>query len=187
MEITLEPGYEDRAELEQLFGEYMDMLLCRQPDFQGYLALQHYDTELEQLREKYGPPDGRLYLARADGAAAGCVALRRIDGESCELKRLYVRPAFRGHGLAGRLVDQVIADARDAGYRAVLLDTFPFLEDAVRLYKKRGYRAVLLDTFPFLEDAVRLYKKRGFREVPSYNGTPMEQLIYLRLDLEQRD
>ena len=164
MEITLEPGYEDRAELEQLFGEYMDMLLRRQPDFQGYLALQHYDTELEQLREKYGPPDGRLYLARADGAAAGCVALRRIDGESCELKRLYVRPAFRGHGLAGRLVDQVIADARDA-----------------------GYRAVLLDTFPFLEDAVRLYKKRGFREVPSYNGTPMEQLIYLRLDLEQRD
>ena len=120
MEITLEPGYEDQAELEQLFGEYMDMLLCRQPDFQGYLALQHYDTELEQLREKYGPPDGRLYLARADGAAAGCVALRRIDGESCELKRLYVRPAFRGHGLAGRLVDQVIADARDAGYRAVL-------------------------------------------------------------------
>ena len=163
MEITLEPGYDDRAELEQLFGEYMDMQLRRQPDFQGYLALQHYDTELEQLREKYGPPDGRLYLARADGAAAGCVALRRIDGESCELKRLYVRPAFRGHGLAGRLVDQVIADARDA-----------------------GYRAVLLDTFPFLEDAVRLYKKRGFREVPSYNGTPMEQLIYLRLDLEEK-
>ena len=52
MEITLEPGYDDRVELEQLFGEYMDMLLCRQPDFQGYLALQHYDTELEQLREK---------------------------------------------------------------------------------------------------------------------------------------
>lgn len=160
MKITLEPGYDDRSELEQLFGEYMDMLLRQQPEFQGYLAQQHYDTELEHLRDKYGPPDGRLYLARVDGTAAGCVALRRIDQESCELKRLYVCPAFRGQGLAGRLVNQVIADARAI-----------------------GYRAVLLDTFPFLEDAIRLYKKRGFREVPSYNGTPMEQLIYLRLDL----
>lgn len=162
MNVTLEPGYEDRAELEQLFEEYMDMLLRRQPEFQGYLALQHYDTELDQLREKYGPPYGRLYLARVDGAAAGCVALRQIDRESCELKRLYVRPAFRGHGLAGQLVDQVLSDARAI-----------------------GYRAVLLDTFPFLEDAIRLYKKRGFREIPSYNGTPMAQLIYLRLDLDQ--
>lgn len=162
MKITLEPGYEDRSELEQLFGEYTDMLLCRQPEFRAYLAQQHYDTELEHLREKYGPPEGRLYLARADGTAAGCVALRRIDQESCEIKRLYVRPAYRGHGLAGSLVDQVLADAR-----------------------KIGYRAVLLDTFPFLKDAIRLYKKRGFREVPSYNGTPMEQLIYLRLDLKE--
>ena len=164
MDVTLEPGYEDRAELEELFGEYMEMLLCRQPEFRDYLAVQHYDTELDQLREKYGPPGGRLYLARVDGTAAGCVALRRIDGEYCELKRLYVRPSFRGHGLAGRLVDQVISDARTV-----------------------GYQAVLLDTFPFLEDAIRLYKKRGFREVPSYNGTPMEQLIYLRLDLGDKD
>lgn len=160
MKITLEPGYEERSELEQLFGEYTDMLLCRQPEFRAYLAQQNYDTELEHLREKYGPPEGRLYLARADGTAAGCVALRRIDQEHCEVKRLYVRPAYRGQGLAGRLVDQVLADAREI-----------------------GYRAVLLDTFPFLEDAIRLYKKRGFREIPSYNGTPMEQLIYLRLDL----
>lgn len=163
MSVTLEPGYEDREELEELFGEYMEMLLRQQPEFRDYLAVQHYDTELDQLREKYGPPGGRLYLARVDGTAAGCVALRRIDGECCELKRLYVRPSFRGHGLAGRLVDQVLSDARTI-----------------------GYRAVLLDTFPFLEDAIRLYKKRGFQEVPSYNGTPMEQLIYLRLDLENK-
>lgn len=163
MKITLEPGYDDRAELEQLFDEYMAMLLSLQPEFRAYLEQQHYDTELEHLREKYGPPEGRLYLARADGAAAGCVALRRIDQEHCEIKRLYVRPVYRGHGLAGRLVDQVLSDAREI-----------------------GYRAVLLDTFPFLEDAIRLYKKRGFREVPSYNGTPMEQLIYLRLDLKEQ-
>lgn len=162
MKFTLEPGYEDRSELEQLFGEYTDMLLCRQPEFRAYLVQQNYDTELEHLREKYGPPEGRLYLARADGTAAGCVALRRIDQEHCEIKRLYVRPAYRGQGLAGRLVDQVLADAREI-----------------------GYRAVLLDTFPFLEDAIRLYKKRGFREIPSYNGTPMEQLIYLRLELRE--
>lgn len=58
MKIMLEPGYDDRSELEQLFGEYMDMLLRQQPEFQGYLAQQHYDTELEHLRDKYGPPDG---------------------------------------------------------------------------------------------------------------------------------
>lgn len=162
MEITLEPGYDDRKELEQLFDEYIAMLLRQQPEFQRYLTLQNYDSELEHLWDKYGPPGGRLYLARVDGTAAGCVALRQIDRESCELKRLYVRPAFRGHGLAGRLVDQVLSDAGAS-----------------------GYRAVLLDTFPFLEDAIRLYQKRGFREVPSYNGTPMQQLIYLRKDLEQ--
>lgn len=164
MKITLEPGYDDRAELEQLFDEYMAMLLSRQPEFRAYLEQQHYDTELEHLREKYGPPEGRLYLARADGTAAGCVALRRIDQERCELKRLYVRPAYRGHGLAGRLVDQVLG--RCPG------DWIP------------GSAAGYLSLSGGMPS--RLYKKRAFREVPSYNGTPMEQLIYLRLDLKEQ-
>lgn len=161
MEVLLEPGYERRAELEELFTEYTDMLLREEPAFQVYLDLQHYGEELDHLQEKYGPPGGRLYLARVDGAAAGCVAIRRLDDRNCELKRLYVRPAFRGCGLAGRLVDRVLADAEEI-----------------------GYQAVLLDTFPFLQDAIRLYKKRGFREVSSYNGDPMPDLIYLRLELQ---
>ena len=137
------------------------MLLERQPDFAGYLAQQSYHSEVDRLREKYGPPEGRLYLARVDGAVAGSIALRKLDDGSCEVKRLYVRPAFRERGLARRLVKQILADAREIGYR--------------RIY---------LDTFPFLWQAIRLYQSFGFYETESYNNTPMDSLIYLCLDLQ---
>ena len=82
----------------------------------------------------------------------------------CELKRLYIRPAFRGQGLAEKTVRRLISDAR-----------------------AMGYRRMVLDTFPFLKGAICLYKKLGFREIASYNGTPMPDLIYLGLDLEAND
>ena len=151
-------GYPD--EMAALFQEYTDMLVDREPEFAAYLRLQDYQREVQHLEEKYGLPHGRLYLLRVDGAAAGCIALRRLDAESCELKRLYVRPPYRGRGLAGLLVDRTLEDARQI-----------------------GYGCVLLDTFPFLREAIGMYRRRGFREVPSYNGSPMEDLIYLRLDL----
>ena len=90
------------------------------------------------------------------------MALRKISDKEAELKRLYVRPQFRHLGVAQQLVDQILADAR-----------------------QMGYEAVLLDTFPFLEEAIRLYRRHGFYQVPSYNGSPMEELIYLRLDLKE--
>ena len=112
------------------------------------------------FEEKYGMPEGRLYLLLVDHQPAGCIGLRKIDAESCEMKRMYIRPQFRRQGLADLLVRQFIADAR-----------------------KIGYRRVLMDTFPFLQSAIRLYRRHGFYEIPSYNGSPMEELIYLQLDL----
>ena len=90
----------------------------------------------------------------------GCIALRKLDEERCEMKRLYVRPAFRGRHIARRLVDQIIANARMI-----------------------GYRRMLLDTLPCLEDAVRMYRKLGFRDIPCYNDSPMDITLFMGLDL----
>lgn len=160
MHIELMPAFGHPQEVAALFGEYTDMLVASDPAFQKYLDLQHYGEELRHLDEKYGPPDGRLYLAYWDGELAGCIGLRRIDAQNCEMKRLYVRPAFRGKRVGAFLVEQIIADAREV-----------------------GYAHMLLDTLPFLASAVRMYKKFGFYEIESYNDSPMDTSIYMRLDL----
>lgn len=156
--ITLTPARGEEA--LPLFTEYTDMLLAESPAFRAYLAIQHYDEELQHPEAKYGPPDGRLYLACWDGEAAGCIALRKLDRETCEMKRLYVRPAFRGRGIASRLVRQIIDDARTI-----------------------GYRRMRLDTLPFLRDAIALYRRFGFYDIPCYNDSPMAETIFLQLDL----
>lgn len=161
MEDTeLMDGYSHPEEVGTLFQEYTRTLLDENPAFSRYLAQQNYEHELAHLEEKYGRPAGRLYLLRYQGQAAGTVALRKIDETHCELKRLYIRPAFRGHGFAEYLVHTV-------------------LQDAIH----EGYQHMLLDTFPFLTGAIMLYRKLGFYEVPSYNGSPMEDLIYMARDL----
>ena len=153
-------GYSHPEEVGTLFQEYTQALLEENPAFSGYLAQQNYEHELAHLEEKYGRPAGRLYLLMYQGQAAGTVALRKIDETHCELKRLYVRPTFRGHGLAEYLVHAV-------------------LQDAIH----EGYQQMLLDTFPFLTGAIMLYRKLGFYEVSSYNGSPMKELIYMARDL----
>ena len=161
MEFQIIPAY-DREEILALFDEYTRMLVESDEKFAYYLDIQHYEEERRDLRGKYGEPGGRLYLALAeDGAAAGCVALHRLDEERCELKRLYVRPAYRGRGLGSALVDRVLSDARQIGYRCILLDTLPVLESAVRMY--RGL---------------------GFYEIPCYNDSPIDRTYFFRLDLQ---
>ena len=107
-----------------------------------YLALQDYQNELIHLESKYGMPEGRLYLAFRDGSPAGCVGLRKLDERNCEMKRLYVRPQYRGARIGERLARQVIDDARAIGYAHMLLDTFPFLESAIRMYRALGFYEV---------------------------------------------
>ena len=160
MSLELIPAYDRPAEVLSLFTEYTHMLVSHDPSFQIYLDIQHYEDEIRDLEAKYGRPEGRLYLALWDGEAAGCIALRKLDNRRCEMKRLYVRPAFRGHKIGDALVDRVIQDAKAIGYR---------------------YR--LLDTLPFLEAAIHMYQKRGFYEIPCYNDSPVETTIFMQYDL----
>ena len=158
--VELTPGYDFPDEIRGLFSEYTGMLVRLDPDFQLYLNIQHYEDEVRDLTVKYGLPDGRLYLARVGGKAAGCIALRKLDEERCEMKRLYVRPAFRGHKIGDALVDRILQDARAI-----------------------GYRHMLLDTLPFLESAIHMYRKRGFYEIPCYNDSPVETTLFMQYDL----
>ena len=160
MALTLREGCHFPDEVGTLFYEYTQLLIDHDPAFRDYLTLQNYDGELAHLEQKYGFPEGRLYLADWDGALAGCIALRRLDDTRCEMKRLYVRPGFRGRHIAQALVEQILRDAREI-----------------------GYSAVLLDTLPFLDSALRLYRRLGFYDIPCYNDRPMETSIYLRKDL----
>ena len=139
-ELTLSPGYDEREDMLALFTEYTNMLIESNPGFAGYLQIQNYDAEIADLRSKYGEPDGRLYIARLDGKAVGCVAMKRHDGEnSGELKRLYVRPEYRGRGYARILAEKILEDAKGIGYEAVYLDTLPGLDAAKHLYDKLGF------------------------------------------------
>ena len=110
--MEIEFAYKYRDEVKMLFTEYTKMLVENDPKFQEYLDLQNYDDELDHLEAKYGLPDGRLYLLFCEGKAAGCIGLRKIDERSCEMKRLYVRPEFRGRGLGTVLVEKIIQDAK---------------------------------------------------------------------------
>lgn len=160
MNIEVLSAYDHPEEVRQLFSEYTEMLIQGDSTFKKYLEIQSYDDELEHLERKYGLPYGRLYLAYYDQKLAGCIGLKKIDGRNCEMKRLYVRPEFRGKHIGNILIQQIIEDA-----------------------KKIGYSYMLLDTLPFLQSAVHMYKKWGFYEIPCYNDSPMDGSIFMKLDL----
>lgn len=159
-DIEITAAYDRPEEVGVLFSEYTDMLIENDSSFQQYLGLQNYDEEIKHLEVKYGMPDGRLYVVYCDGKLAGCIGLRKIDDQNCEMKRLYVRPQFRGKKIGNLLIEKIIADA-----------------------KAIGYSYMLLDTLPFLQSAIHMYKKCGFYEIESYNDSPMDTSIYMKLDL----
>ncbi|MCI8860267.1 MAG: GNAT family N-acetyltransferase [Lachnospiraceae bacterium] len=160
MDLQIIPAYHHPQEIAELFSEYTNMLIAGDSSFRQYLEVQNYDKELLHLEEKYGLPDGRLYLAYEEGELAGCIGLRKIDSQNSEMKRLYVRPQFRGKHIGDQLIEKIIADAKEI-----------------------GYSYMLLDTLPFLESAIYLYKKYGFYEIESYNDSPMSTSIYMKLEL----
>jgi len=157
MNIEIKLAYEAKEDIRALFTEYTNMLVEENPIFAESLQAQNYDSEIDNLRDKYGLPDGRLYIVYVDDKAAGCVACHRFDEERGELKRLYVYPKYRGQHLAGMLIDKILIDAKEIGYKSILLDTLPFLQGAISLYKNRY----------------------DFKEIPKYYDTPVEETIFM--------
>lgn len=153
-------AYDRQQDILELVTEYTNIILLQGEDVKQCLSSQHLDEEIKDLQKKYGLPYGRLYLATVDGKAAGCVALTRDDEEYCEIKRLYIRPEFRGHHLSKIMTEQIIGDA-----------------------KSIGYKHMRLDTFPFMDTAIRLYEKYGFYYIDKYNDNPAKSAIFMQLDL----
>lgn len=151
IEQATSPG--DVALARRLFVEYQRAIgvdLC----FQGFQA------EVAGLPGAYAPPRGRLFIARVDGRPAGCGALRPLSGDAAEMKRMWVRPAFRGLGLGRAVAEALLAAARAEGYARVRLDTLPVMTEA------RG-----------------LYRSLGFGEVAPYNDNPHPGAIHMELAL----
>ena len=141
-------------QVRELFLEYSKSL--------GFsLCFQNFDKELVGLPGEYAPPAGRLLLADYQGEPAGCVALHKLEAGICEMKRLYLRPQFRGQGLGRALAEAVIAEARGIGYQRMRLDTVE----------------------PVMKKAVGLYRQLGFREIASYRPNPIEGAMYMELEL----
>jgi GNAT superfamily N-acetyltransferase len=150
------PAHTD-AHVEQartLFEEYAASLGIS-------LCFQNFDQELQSLPGKYAPPDGRLLLAVDDDALAGCIALRKLSPGVCEMKRLFVRPAYRSHGLGRVLVEKIIDEARMLGYTHMRLDTLPGLMDK----------------------AIALYRSFGFSEIRPYCENPVTGAKFMELEL----
>jgi putative acetyltransferase len=149
IQATLPEHIEEARSLFLEYGSSLGFSLC----------FQSFDEELKTLPGAYGPPSGRLLLARDDDHAAGCVALRKLEPGICEMKRLYVRPGDRGRGLGRILVERVINEARAIGYERMRLDT---VESAMK-------------------DAIALYAKMGFQKIPPYSAIPIESAIWMEL------
>jgi putative acetyltransferase len=144
---------DDLAEVRLLFQEYAASL-----NFS--LCFQSFDRELADLPGAYAPPAGRLLLTRVEDVAAGCVALRPLGNDACEMKRLFVRPVFHGQGLGRRLALAIVEEGRAAGYTTMRLDTVPSMTAA------QG-----------------LYESLGFRDIPPYRENPIDGARYLELRL----
>lgn len=151
-----------QAETVEHIAAAREMMREYQAELGISLCFQNFDQELHELPGQYAPPSGRLLLAEGDNHAAGVIALRPIHHDLCEMKRLYVRSAFRGHALGRRLVDELIVQSRLIGYRRMRLDTM----------------------LGRMDHAIGLYRTIGFREIEPYYSSPIKETLFLELKLE---
>lgn len=125
------------------------------------LCFQGFDAELATLPGKYAMPGGRLYLAYSDDKLAGCIALRKLGDGICEMKRLFVRDGFRGRQIGVNLIERLINEAGEMGYKQMRLDTHP----------------------PKMGKAVSLYESHGFLPIPPYYDNPHSDVLFMELSL----
>ncbi|MDN7182245.1 GNAT family N-acetyltransferase [Caballeronia sp. SEWSISQ10-4 2] len=131
---------DDLGVVSAIFREYVNSASAN-------LDFQDYEAEFAGLPGKYAPPDGRLLLAWRDDKVVGCVALRRVDANTCEMKRVYVHPGARGENLGRRLVEQILSEARATGYSRICLDVLPEFVAAQRIYESLGFTSAPPITF----------------------------------------
>jgi ribosomal protein S18 acetylase RimI-like enzyme len=154
IKLTLAESGELLSAARELFTEYASSL-----NFS--LCFQNFDKELAELPGEYASPDGRLIIAMNKTKITGCIALRKFSDNTCEMKRLYVRPEFRGKGIGKKLTETVLKEA-----------------------KKIGYVYMRLDTVPSMKEAIALYRSMGFYEIKPYRENPVQGAIYMQLILK---
>ena len=150
-----------QAESPAQIGQARELFLEYEQSLGFSLCFQNFDKELAGLPGDYALPEGRLLLVECEGQMAGCVALHKLEPGVCEMKRLYLRPQFRGKGLGRSLAERIIAEARAIGYRRMRLDTVE----------------------PVMKDAVAMYRKLGFKEIDPYCANPIAGALYMELEL----
>lgn len=127
------------------------------------LDFQNFDEEISHLPGEYSAPDGVILIASVGEKPAGCVALRKLEAGVCEMKRLYVKPEFRGKGIGRALAEKIIAQARES-----------------------GYKKMRLDTVNSMTEAIALYRSFGFKEIPQYRVNPLPDAMFFELDLAEQ-
>lgn len=142
--------FEQGRRLFREYAEWLDVDLC----------FQSFDEELANVETIYSQPDGALLLAYYDKQIAGCVGVRKLETDVCEMKRLYVKPEFQGFGIGKNLIVAITERAR-----------------------KLEYERMRLDTLPMMERAQKLYAAFGFKKIPAYRYNPDPNTVFMELDL----
>lgn len=154
LKIKIAESESEIASLKEMFLEYAKSI-----DF--HLCFDNFQAELNSLPGEYSLPEGILLIAENDGIHAGCIALRKLDKDTCEMKRLYVKPERRGLNIGRKLV-----------------------EEFINMASAIGYKRIRLDTLPIMKEAQSLYKSFGFYEIPAYQKDPVNGSICMELEIE---